>query len=538
MDRREAFERIVGLLNEAMLDDARWPETSALMDEAFGARGNALVFGDERPNDNAEIFFTKCHFRGTNRAAWFGEYFRDYYAEDEHVRRLRALPDAKIVPFAELYSDEERKTSRAYNEFWRRYPGRNSLAMRLYGPGGARIAWGIADRVDGDGWSASRLDMIARTIPHIRQYVRVRSALVDARALGTSVAELLGNARAGVVQLDRAGRIVGANDRALELLRRRDGLADRHGALRAASQEDDRRLQELLSRALPQGCGTGASGSMTVRRPSLLPRLAVHVKPVTNGEAEYRSRGVAALVLIVDPVDRARVDPALVAAALGLTPAQAGIAVLLAEGRAPRRIAADTGRRYSTVRTHLKHIYARLGVSSRQLEVVPLVLALSSLPAPREQGERASPGDRVAGTCFTSRRCGSDPIRAQSGTEAAGPRAWALTGTARRGRRRAPSRVHRTPPGAAYPFATHRLPASRRLTPPLVSRGQPRQGPPWPTSPMRESWGRLVHRRQTHLNDMRPYCDVPSVGTVRGPGRAPSLARGGSARRPVREMRG
>ena len=66
---------------------------------------------------------------------------------------------------------------------------------------------------------------------------------------------------------------------------------------------------------------------------------------------------------------------------LGLTPAQAAIAVLLAEGRTPRQIAAATGRRYSTVRTHLKHIYARLGVS-RQLGVAQLVLALSNLPVP------------------------------------------------------------------------------------------------------------------------------------------------------------
>ena len=105
-----------------------------------------------------------------------------------------------------------------------------------------------------------------------------------------------------------------------------------------------------------------------------------HRKPVTNGEAHHRSREVAALVLVVDPVDRARVDPALVQAALGLTPAQAAVAVLLAEGRTPRQIAAATGRRYSTVRTHLKHIYIRLGVA-RQLAVAQLVLALSTLPA-------------------------------------------------------------------------------------------------------------------------------------------------------------
>ena len=237
---------------------------------------------------------------------------------------------------------------------------------------------------------------------------------------GRRAARLLGNARAGIVQLDRDGRIVAANDRALALLRRRDGLSDRHGALRAASAEDDRRLRDLLSRALPRLPGPGASGSMAVRRPSLLPRLAAHVTPVTNGEADYRTRRVAALVMVVDPVDRARVDPGLVQAALGLTPAQAAIAVLLAEGRTPRRIAAAAGCRYGTVRAHLKDIYARLGVS-RQIEVVQLVLALSHLPAPRERDARASPGDRAAGTRVASRRRGSGPGRAPSGTRSRVP---------------------------------------------------------------------------------------------------------------------
>ena len=51
----------------------------------------------------------------------------------------------------------------------------------------------------------------------------------------------------------------------------------------------------------------------------------------------------------------------------------------LNEGRTLRQISAETGRGYSTVRTHLRNIFARLG-SSRQFEVAQAVLSVSRLP--------------------------------------------------------------------------------------------------------------------------------------------------------------
>ena len=376
MDRRDELERIVESLNEAMLDDARWPETSALLDEAVGARGSILTFGDARSPGNPEIYFARSYYRGVDRSAWHQEYFRDYYPDDEHLPRLRALPDSRIVSVADLFSEQELKTSRMYNDALVRFDGQNGLNVRLDGPGGSQIVWGIANPVHGSAWSSSQIDMVARILPHLRQYVRVRSALVDAGALGRSLTELLGTAGTGVIQLDRSARIVEANDRARALLRRNDGLSDRDGVLRAATPGDNDRLQALLARALPPFGEQGASGSMMARRSSPLPRLALHVTPVANGETGHRSRHVAALVLIVDPVERARIDPGLVEAVLGLSPAEAEIAVLLAEGRTTRQIAAATGRGYGTVRTHLKHIFAKLAVS-RQFEVAQLVLALS-----------------------------------------------------------------------------------------------------------------------------------------------------------------
>ena len=383
MRELNALERIVDALHEAMFDDARWPPASALIDDACGARGNLLTFEDGSPKDNIQFFFAKTYYHGEDRGAWLREYYQTYYPVDESPARWRQLPDSKIVRTADLFSEAERSTSIAYNEAAPRYEYDNGLSVRLDGPGGSRIGWGIANPIDSGGWTPSRVDMVERILPHLRQYFRVRTALVDAGALGASAIELLTRTRTGVIQLDRRGRIVGANDSARELLGRKDGLSDPGKELCATRPEDNDKLQALLAGALPHLVGQGVSGSMLVRREAPLPRLALHVMPVSSRDVAYRSRRVAALVLIVDPVSRACIEPDLVRAMLGLTPTETEIAVMLAQGRTVRQIATATGRTYSTVRSHLKHIFTKLG-GSRQFEVAQTILALSSLPRTRD----------------------------------------------------------------------------------------------------------------------------------------------------------
>ena len=223
--------------------------------------------------------------------------------------------------------------------------------------------------------------MLERLLPCLRQYVRVRHALAEAGALGTSLAALLGNTHAGVIQLDRDGQIVETNDQARALLRRGEGLSDRDGFLRASSPEENTALKRMLARALPPFGGQGESGSMTVSRSTALQPLVLHVTPVADRDSDYRVWRVAALVLTVDPASQARISPAFVSATLGLTRTEGLVAVLLAEGRTVRQIAQGTAREESTIRWHVRRIFDKLGCS-RQLEVAQLVLALAGLPVP------------------------------------------------------------------------------------------------------------------------------------------------------------
>ena len=197
---------------------------------------------------------------------------------------------------------------------------------------------------------------------------------------GAGLAGLPDSDRIGAVQLDRGGRILEANAPALEILRTGDGLIDRDGVLGASLPADRTRLRKLLARALPDWRGEApVGGSMTAQRPSERSRLALHVMPVGDAEADFGARRVAALVLMVDPAHRPRIDPARVAAALGLTPSESRMAARLAEGLRVQQIATDQGWSEHYVRWLVKRVYRKLGISG-QVALVRQVLAADALP--------------------------------------------------------------------------------------------------------------------------------------------------------------
>ena len=378
MGDQDAFERILASLHDAMLDDTRWPATSALIDEACGLTGSGLLVVDGA-KDDLRLCPLGLHHRGEPRKDLEREYLENYHPIDERVPRFRRLADRRLMHTSDLYAAEELKTSPAYNEMLPRARLQNGLNARVNLPDGCSyIVWCPGDPVDSDDWMSSRVTMITGLLPLLRQFIRVRQALVRADARNTTVTALLDNPRVGVLHLDRRGRIIEANGRARSILRRGDGLADRDGTLRARAPADQVRLERLVGDALPTSGTAALSGSMLLGRSPVLPPFVMHIKPVSVPQPDYGARHVAALVLIVEPGRQRRVDPDLVARTLQLTRPESQVAVWLAEGKTVREMAQATGHTERAIYWHLRQIYQKQSIS-RQVDLVRLVLSLAEL---------------------------------------------------------------------------------------------------------------------------------------------------------------
>ena len=375
MNEQDQFECVLASLHGAMLDGTQWPNTSALIEEACGVKGHAVLVG-EGPKEDVRAHIVGLYYRGERREDLEREYMDRYHSIDEFVPRFRRQPYGRLVRRADLCTEDELKTSPTFNEYLRLASSQKGLTTRLEGPEGySHVTWSIADSVGPDGaWSSGQLAMVKRIVPHIRQLVWVRQALAEAGVLDTSLTELLDARRLGVIHLDRWKRIIAANDLAREVLRRRDLLSDRGGVLSASVPADRAGFEQLLAEAVPRFGSIAVGGSMPLSRRSGRPRLMVHVKPTVVRELDFVVRRVAALVLIVDPSLPPRIDPGHVATAFGLTRAESEVACWLAQGKSVAEIAASTGRQKRTVYWFLEQIYAKLGVR-RQVDLVRLVLA-------------------------------------------------------------------------------------------------------------------------------------------------------------------
>lgn len=368
------LEGVVAGLQEAALYEQRWNAVSARVDEAAGTFASHLVVSSSL-GATPDFLFSRALWRGEAVEEIERLYLEEYAFRDERVDRTDRMSLGRLLHNTEILTDTEQKRSAVYCEFLPRVGSNNQVCVRLEGLHGTDIIWVLTARAGRD-WSSEQIGAVEHLLPHVRHFVRVRQALAAADAREASLIGLLDRSGLAVLHLDRSGQVLESNAPARELLAAGDRILQRDRQLRARGPDADAKLGRLLSAC----CRKGIGGSMT-----LYPRgesadgapLLLCACPVPPDLTSFDSRGVCAQILLTRLGRTPSVDTGPVAKLYDLTPAESGVAALLAEGRTVSEIAASTDRGESTIRWHVKNLHSKLGVH-RQADLVRLVLATAS----------------------------------------------------------------------------------------------------------------------------------------------------------------
>lgn len=358
----EKFDRVVAGIYETSADPLLWPEALGGIAGLFDDVGALLVYSRE---DGTVGTIVSAGLEAAQR-----DYERHWWSQD--IRFLRSGQQGFLLPGntitdRDVASEDEIRSHPFYVEFLRPH-GLGWLAGTAIAPSRSRGgALSIQRSHLKPPYGDEELILLDRIGRHVEAALRLGMQFLDARLGLEGLGKALSAARLGVFLVDATSRVLIANDSAKAAL----GTGLSIVGERLAARDPEPRT--ALSEAIRAVAGGRADAHPVVVRESER-TLALHVLPVPRGEhlIEQSLSAARAMVLVSSSGASDPPDPAVVRDVLSLTLGEARIGALVGWGVTPRRAAEQLGIGEETVRTVLKRVFAKVGVS-RQSELVALL---------------------------------------------------------------------------------------------------------------------------------------------------------------------
>ncbi len=209
-------------------------------------------------------------------------------------------------------------------------------------------------------------DELRLLAPHLRRAVVIGRILEVTTDTARNFAAALDASLAGVVLVDAQMRILHANRAAETMLLIADPIRDTGGRLELAQDLAPGQLEAAVTASARDEGRIGRRGiGIPTRRRDGSP-LTLNVMPLARrGIDNDRPRAAAAAIFIADPSSGSPPPADVLSLLFDLTPAESRIFDLISAGHATESIAIMLGITPSTLRTHLKSVFAKTGRHSR-----------------------------------------------------------------------------------------------------------------------------------------------------------------------------
>jgi DNA-binding CsgD family transcriptional regulator len=223
-------------------------------------------------------------------------------------------------------------------------------------------------------YSDDELDTLAHLGRHVEKSLRLSIKLLETKATNLAVGEALARIDVGVFALDSLGRVLFSNSSGQRLVG--DVIELENGHLRIRHDAAQKAFEREIARSMLGGLNnlTVHSKPIIAQSVSSAQRYVFYLLPLASPaqlSEEFLTR-TRAILLAVEQKISEPADPTLVRDVFGLTLGEARVAALVGSGVTLDDAAVRLGVAKETVRSLLKGVFRKLGVS-RQAELVALL---------------------------------------------------------------------------------------------------------------------------------------------------------------------
>ncbi|MNO75936.1 Bacterial regulatory protein, luxR family [compost metagenome] len=362
----DRFSSMLGNLYQGPLESTPWQ--SFLIELSHCLDGKYVTFILRPPSDQLDGLMVNANESSAEVVASYNQY---YFNLDPFVD----LPNGKVVTLEEFVSQEDWLNSEFYKNFLEPVGVFHILGADITTSDGALCRIRVCRGVESPGFVDEDKAFLAHFIPHLERSVALHTQINRIETERNLYAGAVDQFAVGTIILDENGKILQTNQVADRLLKEKDGLKISADNLQVGTPRDCQEFRRLVKQALQSQRGERPSvvEAMRVQRPSGRADLGIIVRSVPLSEWNEGKHCPSVVIFVSDPEQEASAPQEIVKALFDLTPAEAQLAMLLANGLTLDEASEELGISRNTARAHLRATFSKTGVT-RQTMLVRLIL--------------------------------------------------------------------------------------------------------------------------------------------------------------------
>ena len=280
----------------------------------------------------------------------------------------------EVIPRAKLLKSE------FYKKIIKPHDIEHQLGMYFAEPSGWECNIGLMNGAKKPNFGKAEKDFFMGFRPHLEKALEIYARLKRNQLEKEILEDSLDRLAIGTVILDGRGRVIDTNRAARETIKVTRAMALVDDRLVLKKPDDNIRLARAVKQAIAARKTPNTFVEALRITSQTEPDLGLLVKSMPLTDRYQADVSPSVIIYVGDSAQRNLAQEGFIAQLFGLTPTEAFLATLLANGFTLAEAAAKLGVTENTIRGYAKKIFAKTGVS-RQADLVRLILKSVALLA-------------------------------------------------------------------------------------------------------------------------------------------------------------